>query len=225
MEAAAKGFSSKDDSFSPQSGPKSSSRTFCRFRHTTVSNRDPDCYRQTGPIVMANWATVTHAAVLSLWGGLRSTLTFICQLGMKSALWRTRSKIFCSWGLMKELSRKKEKEIKIWEFLPLWTHFAAVLVLQRVPWILSICPILSAAPRTLHRVLTILSALASDRTGESNRAFPSGKHTDGTEMRLAATQKGRFNVEAHWQEHFVKAVPNVNTLRYRGQLKRSWSIF
>lgn len=40
---------------------------------------------------------------------------------------------------------------------------------------LSICPILSAAPRTLQSVLTILSALASDSNGESNRAFVSAK--------------------------------------------------
>lgn len=31
-------------------------------------------------------------------------LTSICQRGMKSALWRTLSKIRCSWGLMKLLS-------------------------------------------------------------------------------------------------------------------------
>lgn len=35
---------------------------------------------------------------------------------------------------------------------------------------LSICPILRAAPLTLHSVFTILSALASDRNGESKRA-------------------------------------------------------
>lgn len=34
-------------------------------------------------------------------------LTFICQVGMKSALCRTLSKILCSWGLMKELSDEK----------------------------------------------------------------------------------------------------------------------
>lgn len=45
------------------------------------------------------------------------------------------------------------------------------------PWMLSICPILSAAPRTLHRVLTILSALASERKGESSRAAVSAEHT------------------------------------------------
>lgn len=31
-------------------------------------------------------------------GVTRSRPTFICQLGMKSALWRTRSKTLCSWG-------------------------------------------------------------------------------------------------------------------------------
>lgn len=37
---------------------------------------------------------------------------------------------------------------------------------------LNICPSFSAAPRTLHKVLTILSALASDRNGlESITAF------------------------------------------------------
>lgn len=42
--------------------------------------------------------------------------------------------------------------------------------LNCVPWMLSICPILRAAPLTLHSVFTILSALASDRRGESKRA-------------------------------------------------------
>lgn len=46
-----------------------------------------------------------------------------------------------------------------------------------LPWMLNICPSFSAAPRTLHSVLTILSALASDRNGlESITAFfPEGK--------------------------------------------------
>ena len=56
-------------------------------------------------------------------------------------------------------------------------HFAVKPLLRCSPWMLSICPILSAAPRTLHRVLTILSALASDSRGESNRAFASTKQT------------------------------------------------
>lgn len=48
---------------------------------------------------------------------------------------------------------------------------------------LNICPSFRAAPRTLHKVLTILSALASDRNGlESITAFfPEGeerKHMD-----------------------------------------------
>lgn len=38
-------------------------------------------------------------------------LTVICQAGMKSALCRTLSKIFCSWGLMKELSEEKKREV------------------------------------------------------------------------------------------------------------------
>ena len=37
-------------------------------------------------------------------------LTFICQGGMKSALCRTLSKIFCSWGLMKELSGREHRK-------------------------------------------------------------------------------------------------------------------
>lgn len=115
-------------------------------------------------------------------------LTFICQEGMKSALCRTLSKIFCSWGLMKELSEeiimrnKGQRETFPQPRNPLRLrtsghHFAVMLLLQCVPWILNICPILSAAPRTLHSVLTILSALASDRRGESNRALLSAKHT------------------------------------------------
>lgn len=43
---------------------------------------------------------------------------------------------------------------------------------------LSIWPILSAAPRTLQSVLTILSALASDRKAESNSEFPSANRSD-----------------------------------------------
>lgn len=42
--------------------------------------------------------------------GFSLTLTFICQAGMKSALCRTRSKIFCSWGLMKALSGERTME-------------------------------------------------------------------------------------------------------------------
>lgn len=44
--------------------------------------------------------------------------------------------------------------------------------LCRSPWMLRACPSLRAAPLTLHRVLTIRSALASDRKGlESRTAF------------------------------------------------------
>ena len=44
-----------------------------------------------------------------------------------------------------------------------------------VPWMLSIWPTLRAAPRTVHKVCTILSALASDRKGlEPGREPPSG---------------------------------------------------
>lgn len=50
------------------------------------------------------------------------------------------------------------------------------------PWMLSICPIFSAAPRTLHSVSTIRSALASDRRGESSRALVSGKDSRRREM-------------------------------------------
>lgn len=41
-----------------------------------------------------------------------ATLTFICQDGMKSALCRTLSKIFCSCGLMNVLSRTIGKKKK-----------------------------------------------------------------------------------------------------------------
>lgn len=52
---------------------------------------------------------------------------------------------------------------------------------------LNICPILSAAPRTLHSVLTILSALASDRRGESNSALSSAKAAGDTGLLAANT--------------------------------------
>lgn len=53
------------------------------------------------------------------------------------------------------------------------------------PWILSICPSLRAAPRTLQRVRTILSALASERKAlESRMDFLSPeKHTHSIQYR------------------------------------------
>lgn len=53
---------------------------------------------------------------------------------------------------------------------PTWQHHQVLCC--HLPWMLNICPSFSAAPRTLHKVLTILSALASDRKGlESINAF------------------------------------------------------
>lgn len=66
------------------------------------------------------------------------------------------------------------------------SHLAALRTAKdlcsHLPWMLSICPSFSAAPRTLHKVLTILSALASDRNGlESITAFfPEGKKREWT---------------------------------------------
>lgn len=61
-----------------------------------------------------------------------TVLTFICQEGMKSALCRTLSKIFCSWGLMNELSRTNYKKGKVYrkpcqEILPLRGHLDTIL--------------------------------------------------------------------------------------------------
>ena len=64
----------------------------------------------------------------------------ICRTGMKSADSRTRSKILCNWGLIIVLS-----------------------------WMLNIWPNFKAAPRTLHSVLTMRSALASVRNGLESR--------------------------------------------------------
>lgn len=165
MDAAANGLSSNDDSFSRQPGPSSSSRTFYTTR--SPQNALKTCY--------LTFKNQHFPLKLLLKVHKMTTLTFICQVGMKSALCRTLSKIFCSWGLMKELSEKRKEILWLWRYLD--TILLFVLLLQCVPWMLSICPILSAAPRTLQSVLTILSALASDRRGESNRALVSTKQT------------------------------------------------
>lgn len=64
---------------------------------------------------------------------------------------------------------------------------------------LSICPILSAAPRTLHSVLTILSALASDSRGESNKAFAS-KKAQKTQNRIISSDLEHMVLEEQEQE-------------------------
>lgn len=136
-------------------------------------------HKQTQKNALNTCTWALKSAVLSfkflLMVHMMTTLTFICQVGMKSALCRTLSKIFCSWGLMKVLSEEKNKILSLWRNLN--TILLFVLSLLCVPWMLSICPIFSAAPRTLQSVLTILSALASDRRGESNRALMSAKNS------------------------------------------------
>lgn len=78
-------------------------------------------------------------------------------------------------------------------------HLAVTPSLQCVPWMLSICPILSAAPRTLHSVLTILSALASDSRGESNKAFAS-KKAQKTQNRIISSDLEHMVLEEQEQE-------------------------
>ncbi len=101
--------------------------------------------------------------------------TSICQTGMKSALCLTLSNILWISGLIKLLSTKQNECLVtlIWSLtVALWLLFAAVQAHE--PDMLSICPSLSAAPLTLHRVLTILSAFASVRNGLlSKMATPS----------------------------------------------------
>lgn len=65
---------------------------------------------------------------------------------------------------------------------------------------LNICPSFSAAPRTLHKVLTILSALASDRNGlESITAFfPEGK--ERKLMDENHPQLSKLTPQAHTQQ-------------------------
>lgn len=101
--------------------------------------------RCTCPMEAAAKGRSSKYSSLSRQLGPRSLLRVfvICFSGMKSALCLTRSKILARWGLMKASS-----------------------------WMLSIWPSLSAAPRTLHSVFTMRSALASDRKGlESSTAF------------------------------------------------------
>lgn len=66
---------------------------------------------------------------------------------------------------------------------------------------LSIWPILSAAPRTLQSVLTILSALASDRKAESNNAFPSANRSDVPKCVKTLSCKGSNSSRGVYSEH------------------------
>lgn len=146
---------------------------------------------------------------------MRSTLTLLCQLGMKSALWRTRSKIFCSWGLMKELSRKQKvrtcqsKDLGVpltvtapGHMLRLCCFFstdleywASVLFWVRLLGLCTECWLFSPRwPRTGEESLTEHPCLEK-KSRHRNEISSDPK-------------KGRFNVKAHC---FVKAVPNVNT--------------
>lgn len=144
---------------------------------------------------------------------------------MKSALCRTLSKIFCSWGLMKELS-KEEKGEKLSKKHSQWPEISSVNILQQcVPWMLSICPILSAAPRTLHSVLTILSALASDRRGESSRALMSTKNNSThRERQREAVRSGalknilQHQVQQHKQDWLLLATTVRDLLHENNEL-------
>lgn len=54
-------------------------------------------------------------------------------------------------------------------FLCGWMCVCVCVCVRHTPWMLSICPSFNAAPLTLHSVLTMRSALASDRNGLESR--------------------------------------------------------
>lgn len=59
----------------------------------------------------------------------------------------------------------------VYVFFPLWLDVCVCVCVcsSHTPWMLSICPSFNAAPLTLHSVLTMRSALASDRNGLESR--------------------------------------------------------
>lgn len=69
-------------------------------------------------------------------------------------------------------------------------NFFACVCVCCTPWMLSICPSFNAAPLTLHRVLTMRSALASDRKGlEAKTPFllsPSGAQSRGQQKKKSS---------------------------------------
>lgn len=90
MDAAANGFSSKYSSWSLQFGPRSLLMAFCGERRGSVS-----------PVTSVYRVCVVYCS------SLYKYCTIICLEGMKSALWRTRSKILANWGLMKASSERR----------------------------------------------------------------------------------------------------------------------
>lgn len=67
-----------------------------------------------------------------------------------------------------------------------------------IPWMLSIWPTLRAAPRTVHKVCTIRSALASDRKGLE----PGWKLSSGVErmiVSIAIMKTISINTTTHHQ--------------------------
>lgn len=101
MDAAAKGLSSNISSLSLQFGPRSLFRAFCRqisavSVYTTINLHQLCMTTHVLEVSREHCVcNLTEAVVVC---------TVICLMGMKSALWRTRSKIFARWGLMKASS-------------------------------------------------------------------------------------------------------------------------
>lgn len=69
------------------------------------------------------------------------------------------------------------------------------------PWILSICPSLRAAPRTLQRVRTILSALASERKALESR------------MDFLSPEKHTHTHSIQYRWHWIKTPPGGPSLK------------
>lgn len=109
----------------------------------------------------------------------------------------------------------------MWEFLPPWTHF---------------CGRAGSSARTLNTEhLSYFERGSSDVAqgvdyslgvglGQERRvqqSIPVWKTHGRNRNQMSSVAKRQiFNVEARWREQFVKAVPNVNRLRSRGQLKK-----
>lgn len=135
---------------------------------------------------------------------MMSMLTFICQLGMKSALWRTRSKIFCSWGLMKELSGENGRTFR--------NKDLSTLTITAPEHILQLCHFHTAYLEYWASVLfwgqllglykvCRLFVLRWPLTGEESLTeHPCLQNTQYTQRNVISsdTNKDRFNVEDSW---------------------------
>lgn len=106
-----------------------------------------------------------------------------------------------------------------------------------IPWMLSIWPTLRAAPRTVHKVCTIRSALASDRKGLE----PGWKLSSGVErmiVSIAIMKTISINTTTHhqngqtekdntkcWQGRGVARMPTLLTgVPWHGPFINQWEV-